>query len=169
MQTLNVLQVFEEQLPSTWWSWHSVVYFKDHTLAHSPGPYKNKGEKRYIHTQHNLKAHTKSIDWWDKQWLMRVCERVDGSVPFSGRLPGEMTECSLPSLYINYQPLSQRHFVKWDKWNNIGTGTNQTVEQGREEFSLGPLFLSWGSCPSPLGRQDPGWMGLHGKCVDGCF
>ncbi|KAL1271065.1 hypothetical protein QQF64_030081 [Cirrhinus molitorella] len=75
---------------------------------------------------------------------------------FSWILPGEMTKCSLPSLYINYQLLSQRHFVKEINETTSGQEQIRLPTRGGGEFSLGPLFLSWGSCPSPLGRQDPG-------------
>lgn len=142
MQPLNVLQVFEEQWPSTSWSWHSTVYFMDHTLAHSPGPYKNKGEKRYIHTQQHLKAHTKSIDWWDKQWLMRVCERVDGSVPSPGYFleKWQSALCPLSTLIIN-------RCLKGTLSNEI----NETTS-GQEQIRLpssGGRSSAWGPSFSP--------------------
>ncbi len=97
------LHVLEEQWSSTSWSWHSTVCLMDHTLAHSPGPYKDKEEKRYIHTQQHLKGHTKSIDWWDKRWLMRVCKRVDGSNPSPGYFleKWQSALCPLSTLIIN--------------------------------------------------------------------
>lgn len=147
---------------------YSTVCFMDHTSAHSPVPYKDKEVKRYIHTQQHLKARTKSIDWWDKRWLMRVRKRVDGSVPSPGYFL-EKWQSALCPLYINDQLLSRRHFVK--EINETTSGQEQIRLPRREGgvFSLGPVFLSWGSSPSSLGRQDPGWMGLHGKCVEGCF
>ncbi len=44
------LHVLVEQWSSTSWSWHCTVCLMDQTSAHSPGPYKDKEEKRYIHT-----------------------------------------------------------------------------------------------------------------------
>lgn len=75
---------------------------------------------------------------------------------FFWTLPGEMTKRSRPSLYINYQLLSQRHFVKEINETTSGQEQIRLQKRGGKEFSLGPLFLSWGSCPSPLGRQNPG-------------
>lgn len=143
----------------------------DHTLAHSPGPYKNKGEKRYIHTEKHLKAHTKSIDWWGKQWLMRVW--ASGWVrSFSWRLPREMTKCSLPSLYINYQPLSQRHFVNEINETTSGQEQIRLPSRGGRSSAWGPSFSPGAPVLLLLGgRNQDEWdfMGNVSRTCPGLF
>ncbi len=65
---------------------------------------------------------------------------------FSWILPGEMTKCSLPSLYINYQLLSRRHFVK--EINETTSGQEQ-IRLPRREGGGGGGCSAWGPSFSP--------------------
>ncbi len=97
---------------------------------------------------------------------------------FSWILPGEMTKCSLPSLYINYQLLSRRHFVK--EINETTSGQEQIrlprreggggVQPGAPLSLLGlQSFSSWEAGSRMNGSSWEMCRGLFLKCAVGCL
>ncbi len=97
---------------------------------------------------------------------------------FSWILPGEMTKCSLPSPYINYQLLSRRHFVK--EINETTSGQEQIrlprreggggVQPGAPLSLLGlQAFSSWEAGSRMNGSSWEMCRGLFLKCAVGCL